>query len=55
MVEEIDEGLRGARRFTFVSHLFAKFHRTLCVVFFFWWVAFCFGLCWFVLSLGLVL
>ena len=30
------EGLRGARRFTFVSHLFAKFHRTLCV-----------GFCWF--------
>ena len=27
------EGLRGARRFTFVSHLFAKFHRTLCVGF----------------------
>ena len=30
------EGLRGASRFTFVSHLFAKFHRTL-------WV----GFCWF--------
>ena len=45
------EGLRGASRFTFVSHLFAKFHRTLwvgfclfggfccvfvCVVYFFW-------------------
>ena len=27
------EGLRGARRFIFVSHLFAKFHRTLCVGF----------------------
>ena len=31
------EGLRGASRFTFVSHLFAKFHWTLWVFFFVCW------------------
>ena len=45
------EGLRGARRFTFISH-FCEISQYIVFWFLFvWWAAFCFGLCWFVLSL----